>query len=100
MTGYHPGAMGDKSDKTEPPEFAGSLAAGIEQHLHDYVLADAGASPFPLTGNSPDDRARRALFVAIARGVIEHLQTYADQAFVITLDGTGTYHVQIKVDVP
>lgn len=100
MTGYHPGGMGDKSDTSTPPEFAGSLAAGIEQHLHDYVQADTGNAPFPLTGNSPDDRARRALFVAIARGVIEHLQTYADQAFVITVDTTGHYHMKINVDAP
>ena len=100
MTGYYPGGMGDKSEKGVPAEFAGSLAADIEQLLHDYIQADTGTAPFALTGNSPDDRARRALIVAVARGVFEHLQARADQAFVITLDTTGTYHVRIIVDPP
>ena len=48
-------------------DFEGSMAAEIEDALRD-VRAEEGLDP------PPDDDARRMMFVAIARGVIAHLQ--------------------------
>lgn len=49
-------------------DFAGSLAAEIEDALRD-VRFEAGLDP------PPDDDDRRMLFIAIGRGVVAHLKS-------------------------
>ena len=48
-------------------DFAGSLAADIEDALRD-VRSEAGREP------PPEDDDRRMLFIAIGRGVVAHLK--------------------------
>ena len=66
-----PGAMGAKTWPVTPPEFAESLAAEIEAILSDLLVAD-GLRPLP-DDNSKESRDRRRLLVAIARGLVKHL---------------------------
>ena len=58
----------------------GSLARAIEEALRDVRL-EAGLAP------PPEDDDARMLFIAIGRGVIEHLKTNED-AFAIHVDAT------------
>lgn len=98
MSGFRPGGLGDKGGSTTPPQFAGSLADAIEHQLHDLLKADTGKEPFQLDDNSPDARARRALLVAIARGVVDHLKDHASDGWQI-IDGKGfTCRVTVTVD--
>jgi hypothetical protein len=64
-------------------DFDDSMAQEIEQALND-VRAEEGMDALP-TG----DRDRRMLFIAIARGVIAHLQSNS-QAFEIEYQDDGT----------
>ncbi|MFJ1708991.1 hypothetical protein [Kitasatospora sp. NPDC088346] len=77
MTAFRAGALGPKGGTGTPAEFAGSLAAAIERALHDLVQTETGSAPFPLDGNGPDARARRALFVAVSQAVLGHLHDHA-----------------------
>ena len=58
---------------------SGSLAREIEDALRDVRL-EAGLAP------PPEDDDARMLFIAIGRGVIEHLKANQD-AFAIRVDG-------------
>jgi hypothetical protein len=60
-------------------DFAGSLAGEIEDALRDVRL-EAGLAP------PPEDDDARMLFIAIGRGVIEHLKAN-EAAFAIRVDG-------------
>jgi hypothetical protein len=76
--------------------FADSLAQEIELALN-AVRAEEGMAPLPL-----GDRDRRMLFIAIARGFINHLQK-KNQAFEIQYEDGGvakTTYPTIKVKVP
>lgn len=61
-------------------DFEDSMAAEIEDALRDVRLEEGLAPPV-------DDDDRRMLFVAIARGVIAHLQKN-EAAFRIRVQGT------------
>lgn len=99
MSGLHPGAMGLASDDAhaEPAAFAGSLASLIDQTLHDLIEAESGKEPYVMADNSAPTRARRALFVAIAQAVCEHLQQHASDGFTILGDNLDL-SLQINVD--
>jgi hypothetical protein len=74
--------MGDlKAGGPEPSDFPGSMAQAIEQSLNALLIHD-GKDPLP-TAETPETRDRRRLFIAIAQGVIDHLQANAD-AFEVT----------------
>lgn len=62
-------------------DFAGSMAEAIEKSLNALLIHD-GKDPLPTT-ETPETRDRRRLFIAIATGVIDHLQANAD-AFEVT----------------
>lgn len=66
-----PGAMGSKSVPDTPEEFADSMAADMEAVLNE-LLEEEHMDRLP-DDNSTETRDRRRLFVAIARGIIEHL---------------------------
>lgn len=75
--------------------FADSMAEEIELALN-AVRQEEGMAPLPL-----GDRDRRILFIAIARGVINHLQK-KNQAFEIQYQDDGvtrTTYPTIKVKV-
>jgi len=60
-------------------DMAGSLAREIEDALRDVRLG-AGLAP------PPEDEDARMLFIAIGRGVVEHLKANED-AFAIHVEG-------------
>ncbi|GHE08567.1 hypothetical protein [Streptomyces alanosinicus] len=98
MTGFRPGGMGDKGGTDTPAAFAGSLAATIEHKLHDLVRTETGKEPFALDDNSPDARARRALFVAISQAVVEHLHDHASDGLLAWDSAHHPCTVNIRVD--
>lgn len=102
MPGLRPGNIGSQTasgaSHVTPAAFAGSLAADIEKRVHDLVQAETGKSPFPLNDNSPDARARRALFVAIAQAVVQHLKAHESDGFTVSTSGTHTHSITINVD--
>ena len=65
------GGMGSPVDLEPPAAYADSMAAEIEKQLNS-LLGDDGLPGLPMD-NSPESRDRRRLFVAIARGVVKHL---------------------------
>jgi hypothetical protein len=71
-TPLKPGGMGSPAAVGTPTEFASSMASAIEEELNT-LLADEGLQMLP-AGNSRETRDRRRLFVAIARGVLRHLE--------------------------
>jgi hypothetical protein len=74
-------------------DFADSMAAEMETALNE-VRGEEGLSALP-TG----DQDRRMLFIAIARGVINHLRK-KQEAFAVTVtDGTLTFSGTATIDV-
>jgi hypothetical protein len=69
-----------KRGGVDPTSFANSMAEAMEVALND-LLSDQGKPTVP-TDDSDETRDRRILFVAIARGVIDHLVANED-AFTI-----------------
>ncbi len=74
-------------------DFAGSMAHEIEKAL-DEVRVEAGykALPDPDTADKDDLKNRRILFIAIARGVINHLKQN-EGAFQLNVTGGGHSHI-------
>jgi hypothetical protein len=66
-----PGGMGSLANGEPPPAYADSMAQEIEKQLNQLLVDDL--LPPLLMDNSPETRDRRRLFVAIARGVVKHL---------------------------
>ena len=71
------GSMGSPNAAGKPAEFAGSLAAAIEDAYWAALGAD-GKDQFDRSLNQETDRDRRRIFVAIAQGVIGYLDANAD----------------------
>jgi hypothetical protein len=82
----------------DPGSFAGSMAEAIEQAFSD-LLVSQGKDPLP-TADTQETRDRRTLFVAIARGVISHLQAN-DDAFSVVFTNTppGTEDIAAEIDI-
>jgi hypothetical protein len=93
-----PGGMGPQTPETgKPADFTNSMAEAMETALNDLLAAD-GKDTFTTDDNSPDTRDRRRLFVAIARGMVEHLSENQG-AFVIKYTGNPTEeNVVIQTD--
>jgi hypothetical protein len=66
------GRMGSAAGATTPAEFADSMAAEIERQLVAIMRAEGHVAP-KTNDNSRETRDRRMLFVAIARGIMTHL---------------------------
>jgi len=80
--------------------FADSMAEEMEKALNQ-VRVEAGLDPFPI-GDPDRDRDRRLLFIAIARGIINHLEK-KEKAFMVTVNSgahTHTGHPDIQVKRP
>ncbi len=86
-TQLKPGAMGSPLDGTTPTAFADSMAAAIEAELNKLLQAE-GLPQLPVNDNSRETRDRRRLFVAIARGVVRHLEQQRESIKVQRTDGT------------
>jgi hypothetical protein len=86
-TQLKPGAMGSPLDGTTPAEFANSMAAAMEAELNKLLQAD-GLPQLTVNDNSRETRDRRRLFVAIARGVVRHLDEQHEAIKVQRTDST------------
>lgn len=75
---------GNLPTDTSTTPFDDSLAKAIEDQLN-WLLDNDDIEPLP-TDNSRETRDRRRMFVAIARGVIQHLDANAAS---ITIDFGG-----------
>lgn len=81
-----------------PPEYAVSMAQAMEDALN-VLLVQEGKPDLP-TENTTETRDRRILFVAIARGIVQHLA--ANQpAFSIRRDDNSVltnHNVHIEIE--
>jgi hypothetical protein len=91
-----PGRMGSPDLATTPPVFADSMAAHIEAAFNT-LLAEENLPRMP-DDNSKESRDRRRLFVAIARGVVRHLDEHRTAITVTVADGGGTESPQFDID--
>jgi hypothetical protein len=82
----------------DPATFAGSMADEIEQAFNRLL-----PEPLP-TADSRETRDRRRLFVAIAEGVIKHLDSHSPALNVVfdavPFEGTITAHVTVTRQQP
>lgn len=79
-------------------DFAGSMAEEMEAAMNE-LLAHDSLQTLP-TGDTQEVRDRRRLFIAIARGVIRHLED-KEKAFQVRVEGgpfprTFTPDVQVR----
>ena len=80
---------------TSTVPFDGSLAKAIEDQLN-YLLGEDDIPALP-TDNSPETRDRRRMFLAIARGVLQHLD--ANSASIkIDFGGGVTRNPSFEID--
>jgi hypothetical protein len=89
------GGLGAQSAGAIPAEFSGSMAKAIEDALNT-LLQQEGRPQLPVD-NSAETRDRRMLFVAIARGVVNHLVANQAAFTIHRDDGTrlAEHHVEI-----
>ena len=79
-------------------DFEGSMAQDIEEAVNE-IRVQAGLVPLPPPADTLDLRERRMFFIAIARGVIRHLQKN-EAAFKITVNlGPGFPSAQTHPDI-
>jgi hypothetical protein len=83
-----PGEMGPPGPGGTPTEFAESMAARMEEALNE-LLNDDGLRTLPTHENSRETRDRRRLFVAIARGIVRHLEERAEAVTIQVPDVPG-----------
>jgi hypothetical protein len=89
------GALGSPNDPSPlPAEFAGSLAAAIEAALNFYQTGE-GKDAVPVD-NTTETRDRRIMFLAIAKGVIDHLTAHPGAFRIVDhLDNPTNLHIEI-----
>jgi hypothetical protein len=83
-----PGQMGSPAAANTPSVFADSMAAHIEAAFN--ALLQQEDLPRMPDDNSKESRDRRRLFVAIARGIVRHLDEHRTAITVTVPDGGGT----------
>jgi len=84
MTKYKPGTM---------TNFSGSMAQAIESE-YEAIWNSLKEEPLPNEGRED----RRMLFVAIARGVVKHLEQNAYDGLVVTYDAGYRANVDIRME--
>jgi hypothetical protein len=77
--------MGDKLIGGTQEQFAGSMAAAMEEALNALLVAE-GRPPVS-TDPSAETRDRRVLFLAVAQGIVRHLGD--NQAAFVAVDDGG-----------
>ena len=90
------GGLGSAGFVGIPTEFANSMAQQMEDALND-LLQQEGRDPLT-TDNTTATRDRRMMFVAIARGVVNHLVDNAAAFRVEHDDGTPIDNHNIDVE--
>ena len=91
-----PGRMGSAALPSTPSVFANSMADDIEEAFN-ALLAVEGLPRMP-NDNSKESRDRRRLFVAIARGIVRHLDQHRTSITVTVPDGGGTVSPVFDID--
>jgi len=91
-----PGRMGSPASAGTPAVFADSMAAQIEAAFN-ALLAEEDLPRVP-DDNSKESRDRRRLFVAIARGLVRHLDEHREAITVTVPDGGGTVSPEFDID--
>jgi hypothetical protein len=91
-----PGRMGSPDWPSTPAVYADSMAAQIEAAFN-ALLAEEGLPRMP-DDNSKDSRDRRRLFVAIARGIVRHLDEHRDAITVTVPPDGGTVSAELDID--
>ena len=71
-----------KGGRSNPTDFASSMAAAIEDELNKLLSGDA-KQQLPADGTTDEARDRRRFFAAVARGVIRHLKENPDALEVV-----------------
>ena len=84
MTNYKPGTM---------TNFSGSMAQAMETEFESIWRSLHNE---PLTEQGREDR--RMLFVAIARGVVKHLQQNVNDGLVVTYDAGYRANVSVNME--
>jgi hypothetical protein len=99
MAALKPGGLGSKADTADrPADFADSMAELMEQELNTLLIGED--RPPLVMDNSSESRDRRLLFVAIARGIVRHLDAQADAFEVEGIDAdAGSPEIDIHVDL-
>lgn len=93
-----PGKMGNALPAhLVPAEFANSMAAEIEAQLVALLRAEGLSAP-RTDDNSRESRERRLLFVAIARGIVKHLEQHRGAIQVDVTAGSGTRSPTFDID--
>lgn len=85
------------ADRTDYGPFANSMAEAIDNALRTLMVND-GLPDLKTDPNDPEVRDRRRLFVAIARGVVAHLDAQAG-AIRVTLPNSTVLHAAIDADM-
>lgn len=80
------GGLGAVGEPGIPGDFAGSMAKAMEDALNELLSDEEGREPVS-TENTSETRDRRIMFVAIARGILRHLD--ANQAAFDVTDNDG-----------
>jgi hypothetical protein len=91
-----PGRMGSAASASTPSVFANSMADDIEEAFN-ALLAEENL-PRMRNDNSKESRDRRRLFVAIARGIVRHLDEHRTAITVTVPDGGGTVSPEFDID--
>jgi len=89
------GGLGDKDDPSPiPSAFANSMAKAMEDALN-VLLASEGNPPVPVD-NSRESRDRRIMFLAISKGIVDHLVA-KEAAFEIRDDDNDLRPLHINI---
>jgi len=93
-----PGKMGPQGNPNETPgTFADSMAADMEIMLNQLLEAD-GLPKLLEHDNSRETRDRRRLFVAIARGIVKHLDQQHEAIKVTVTGGAQTVSPNFEIE--
>ncbi|MBB3317510.1 hypothetical protein FHT77_003399 [Rhizobium sp. BK181] len=80
------------SDPDDAMSFVNSMAEAMEKELNKLLVLD-GLEPLSTSNTDRDVRARRRMFVAIARGVALHLSDHPEAFRLVPAIGGATIRV-------
>jgi hypothetical protein len=91
MAAIKPGNF--SSNPADVSGFVDSMADAMDRELNALLVMD-GLKALSTSNSDREVRARRRMFIAIARGVVGHLAT-RPEAFGLTLPGSGSVTVRL-----
>lgn len=91
MAAIKPGNF--SANPNDVTDFIGSMAEAMDKELNALLVLD-GLKPLSTSNTDREVRARRRMFIAIARGVVGHLAA-RPEAFGLTLPGPGDVVVRL-----